>query len=248
MTVCAGVDGCKGGWIVVWRGDGLLPEVQVFKRLEDLVAMLTGDAVIAVDIPIGLPDQIVGAGRVAEQAIRKLLPGKTSSVFSVPSREAIEKGARFLEIHPYEKAYDLTKQVAAATSVPSRTLSRQSFGILPKIAEVDALLRSDESLPLRILESHPEAVFCLLNGGTPMSRGKMTAEGAAQRRVVLEGKGFSQGFLSSPAPSGAKTDDFLDACAMLLVAESVLLERDVPHPSPPGRDKHNLPVAIRTPG
>jgi predicted RNase H-like nuclease len=248
MTVCAGVDGCKGGWIAVWRKEELPPEARVFNRLEDLVARLPSDAVIAVDIPIGLPDQIIGAGRVAEQAVRKLLPGKASSVFSVPSREAIEKGARFLKEYPYKKAYDLTKQVAAATSEPSRTLSRQSFGILPKIAEVDALLRSDDALCLRLLESHPEAAFCILNGGSPLSRSKATAEGAAQRRAVLADKGFSRGFLEMAAPFGAKTDDFLDACAMLLVAESILAKKEVPHPSPPGRDRHNLPIAIRTPG
>ena len=41
--------------------------------------------VIAVDMPIGLPDRIDGPGRPAEQAVRPLLGQRQSSVFSIPS-------------------------------------------------------------------------------------------------------------------------------------------------------------------
>ena len=247
MNACAGVDGCKGGWITVWRKRNEDPQAAVFNTFSGLLENLPSDAIIAVDIPIGLPDRIEGTGRAAEQAVRKLLPGKTSSVFSVPSREAVEKGQAYLSAHPYKMAYLLTKDVARATSHPPKALSRQAFGILPKIAEVDALLRADTSLHLRLWESHPEAAFCFLNQSRPMSSRKSTDEGAKERRAVLAVNGIDPAFLALSAPSGAKTDDFLDACAMLATAEPILAGNYVTHPSTPERDRHNLPIAIATP-
>ncbi len=84
MTVCAGVDGCRGGWIAVWRHPGAAPTVTVFEKFGDLLMELPNDAIIAVDIPIGLPKRIQGKGRVAEQTVRPLLPGKASSGIQRP--------------------------------------------------------------------------------------------------------------------------------------------------------------------
>lgn len=249
MTVCAGVDGCRGGWIAVWRHPGAAPTVTVFEKFGDLLMELPNDAIIAVDIPIGLPKRIQGKGRVAEQTVRPLLPGKAASVFSVPSRETVESGMTFYAgyrsgAHSYQQAYELAKKVASSTSDPPKSLSRQAFGILPKIAEVDANLRADASLPLRVFESHPEMAFRVLNGRMPMSHSKLTDEGAAERRVVLTSCGFGEVFLYQPAPMKAKTDDFLDACALLLIAGRIRSGEAISHPSPPSRDDLNLPIAI----
>jgi predicted RNase H-like nuclease len=253
VTVCAGVDGCKGGWIAVWRGGGSPAEARVFKRFEEAAASLPDNAVIAVDIPIGLPDQIEGAGRPAEQAVRPMLRRKSSSVFSVPSRHAVEQGMKHYEASKsgeieYGQAYALTKEAALATSDPSKALSRQAFGILPKIAEVDRLLRADKRLADRVWESHPEAAFCVLNGGIPLMTNKLTEKGAFERRAALMRNGLAHRFLIRPAPQGAKTDDLLDACAMLLVAEAILAEKHAPHPSDFGFDRHGLRIAITTTG
>lgn len=249
MTVCAGVDGCRGGWIAVWRHPGAEPTVAVFETFGDLLKELPDDAIIAVDIPIGLPDRIQGKGRIAEQTVRPLLAGKASSVFSVPSRETIESGMKFHAgyrsgIHSYVHAYELAKKVARSTSDPAKSLSRQAFGILPKIAEVDANLRADSSLPLRVFESHPEMAFRLLNGGMPMSHSKLTDAGAAERRAALIACGLDEAFLHQPAPKRAKTDDLIDACAMLLIAGRIRNGDATSHPSPPGRDGLDLPIAI----
>jgi predicted RNase H-like nuclease len=251
VTVCVGVDGCKGGWIAVWRDDRSEPKTEVFETFYAVFQSAPDDSVIVVDIPIGLPDRIVGKGRAAEQKVRELLKGKTSSVFSVPSREAVEQGALYLEDYrskkiSYEESYARTKEVACSTSNPAKALSRQAFGILPKIAEVDELLRGSRSLAARVWESHPEAAFCMMDGKTPVASRKSSAEGAAARREVLQRRGLPAAFLGEPPPSGAKTDDFLDACAMLLVAEAICANRCVSHPSPPDRDRYNLPIAIWT--
>lgn len=248
MTICVGVDGCKNGWIAVWRNHQGA-SVQVYSTFATLLAAFPADATVAVDIPIGLPDQIVGAGRKAEQCVRRLLPGKSSSVFSVPSRKAVEAGMEYWERYkakflPNSKAYDLTKQVACETSEPPKSLSRQAFGILPKIAEVDRLLASNKAVSRRVFESHPELAFAMMNDGRPMAHPKKLPNGENERRVILMSQGFSADFLSQKVPRGANVDDFLDACVMQLVAERLEKGEAKSHPSPPGRDRFGLPIAI----
>ncbi len=248
MTICVGVDGCKNGWIAVWRNHQGA-SVQVYSAFATLLAAFPADATVAVDIPIGLPDQIVGAGREAEQCVRSLLLGKSSSVFSVPSRKAVEAGMEYWERYkakllPYSKAYDLTKQVACETSEPPKSLSRQTFGILPKIAEVDRLLSTNTALSKRVFESHPEHAFTVLNNGRPMAHPKKMPCGESERRKFLASQGFAADFLSQSIPRGAAVDDFLDACVMQLVAERLEKGEAMSYPSPPGRDRFDLPIAI----
>jgi predicted RNase H-like nuclease len=54
-----------------------------------LLQSLADDAVIAVDMPIGLPDFTARGGRGPETLVRPLLGERQSSVFSIPSRAAV---------------------------------------------------------------------------------------------------------------------------------------------------------------
>jgi predicted RNase H-like nuclease len=246
----AGVDGCPGGWICVQRtAADTTPLLSMFATFSDLAARLPEQAMIAVDIPIGLPDRIRGTGRAAEQAVRPLLAGKSSSVFSVPSRRAIEEGMKSWKEYKagrlsYTNAYERAKQAACETSEPPKSLSRQTFGILPKIAEVDRLLCASHGLSKRVFESHPEFAFAILNNGNPMAHPKKAAIGMAERRAFLISKGFTADFLNQPVPRGANTDDFLDACVMMLIAERHARGEAIPYPSPYIYDSFGLPIAI----
>jgi predicted RNase H-like nuclease len=84
---------CRAGWIAWIRIAG--PVRSGFAdlgagSLRSCRCELGANAVIAVDMPIGLPDRIRGAGRGPEQAIRPLLGPRQSSVFSIPARAAVE--------------------------------------------------------------------------------------------------------------------------------------------------------------
>ena len=87
----AGVDGCPAGWIVAFvRPVGHeAASVRVLPRFADVLLAPESPAVVAVDMPIGLPERVGRGGRVAENAVRPLLGGRQSSVFSVPSRAAL---------------------------------------------------------------------------------------------------------------------------------------------------------------
>ena len=247
MTVCAGVDGCKGGWIVVRRVGGLPIEVRVFKRFADIVAWLPDDAVIAVDMPIGLPETGTPGGRAAERAARPLLKKRRSSLFAIPSRSCTYAVTGPVEKGGYIAAHALASKQARRTSEPPAGVSIQAFGIFPKIRELDALLRETPTLQKRVFESHPEIAFLTLNGGMEMNWNKSGVEGEEERRRVLLAHGFDASFLSQTPASRpeAKQDDFLDACVLALVAERIASGAAVSFPDPPDRDEFGLPISIQ---
>ena len=248
----AGVDGCKAGWIAAIRPPGAAPQVAAFARFEDLLAALSDDAVIAVDMPIGLPAHVGPGGRGPERLVRAKLGARQSSVFSIPSRAAVfAETEPFTTVEAWYAAHRRAGIVARATSEPPRAISIQAFGIFGKIRELDEVLRSRPGLRERVIESHPEAAFWRLNGERAMQkpkkiRGRVNPDGMTERKALLAARGIDRGFLDAAPPRGAGADDYLDAIAMMLVAERHALGQAAPLPDPPGRDPHGLPIAIWT--
>ena len=74
----AGVDGCKAGWIAVWREAAKAPAVAVFPSFAGLLSALPAETIIAVDMPIGLPDLAAKGGRGPESLVRPLLGERQS--------------------------------------------------------------------------------------------------------------------------------------------------------------------------
>lgn len=248
MTI-AGVDGCKAGWVAVIRND-TETKAEVFGSFEALLRALPDDAVVAVDMPIGLPEFTARGGRGPEALVRPLLGPRQSSVFSIPSRAAVHaEAAPFTDIEEWYAAHRRASEVARQTSEPPRGVSIQAFGIFSKIREIDALMVARPELRERVIESHPEVAFWRLNGGQAMSlpkkiKGRVNPDGMEERKTLLARCGHDRAFLDQMPPRGAAADDFLDACAMLLIAERHYRGETTSFPSPPGRDAYGIPVAI----
>lgn len=252
MTACAGVDGCKAGWIAIVRPAGGEPETAVFPSFAALIGTLPDNTTIAVDMPIGLPERAGAGGRGPETLVRRHLGERQSSVFSIPARAAIyaETGP-FASADDWYAAHRRASAVARATSEPPRGVSIQAFGIFSKIREIDTLLRERPILRARIVESHPEIAFWRLNAGSAMRLPKkiggcVNPAGMAERRALLAENGLPRAFLDRAPPRGAAADDYLDACAMLLVAERRARGEAVPFPDPPLSDAHGIVMAIWT--
>lgn len=251
MPLSVGVDGCPGGWIAVWRGSSGEASVRVFPGFADLIASFPADAVVAVDMPIGLPEFSKQGGRGPEALVRPLLGQRQSSVFSIPSRAAVyAETAPFTTVDEWYAAHRRASEVAMKTSDPPRGVSIQAFGIFAKIREIDALLRQRPGLRERVIESHPEVAFMRLNGGTPMHlpkkiKGTVNPDGMEERKALLCRHGCERAFLDQRPPAGAKSDDFLDAACMMLVAGRIDRGEAVSWPDPPDRDAYGVPVAIR---
>ena len=230
MALVAGLDGCRGGWLVV-RLDTARRRTRVALvaswRALQRSGELSGLARAAVDMPIGLAD---AGPRACDLAARALLPrGRKSSVFAPPRRY-------MLACRSWQEAQAEGRRREGAG------LSKQSWNIRPKIAEIDRHIGPGDQEWLR--EAHPELIFHNLNGWQPLAP-KKSPEGARQRRAILarHGLAFAVGEPGLPRRL-AGPDDLLDAAACALAAERILAGRGLCLPPEPARDGRGLRMEI----
>ncbi len=206
--------------------------------------------IIAVDMPIGLPDRIVGSGRGPEQAIRPFLGERQSSVFAIPARDAVYAVTpQPVGMEALREGHQRASALAKELSEPPRGASFQAFNLFPKIREIDAALRANQSARRSVRESHPELAFCRLNGMTPLAnpkkiKGKVNPDGVAERRSLLGAAGLPRTAVHAAPPKGAALDDWIDALAMLVTAREIARCGGKPYPDPPSTDRFGLPIAI----
>jgi predicted RNase H-like nuclease len=236
----AGVDGCSGGWAVVLarRDGGAPPRLLRVGTFGEVLALAEAPEVVAVDMPIGLPDRVGPRGRDTERLVRPLLGARQSSVFSVPSRGAVTGSG---------DDYRLACALARETSDPPRAVAKQCFHLFPKIREIDALMTP--ALEARVYEVHPELAFWRLNGGQAMAlpkkvKGASNPAGLAERSRLLMDLGFPAALFAPPRPRGVAWDDAVDAAASAAIALRIARGEARPFPDPPPRDGRGLRMAI----
>ena len=223
----AGVDGCKAGWIVVRHLETASVDASIASSARELFATLAGLKVLAIDIPIGLSDQ---RPRACDVAARRLLGRpRGSSVFSAPVRSALA-GSNYAEAS------------ALSQAACGRKITRQTYGILPKIREVDVCLRSLERPQDWVREIHPEVTFYFWAGGRAMSHRKRSNAGKHERLGLVEQvypgvfREVRQKFRSKEVGD----DDILDALAALWSASRIALGKAVILPERPETDSLGL--------
>lgn len=190
-----GVDGWKGKWVGVELLQGEYSSVQVFESLAE-IAENPKRAVIAVDVPIGLPES---GTREADAMARKRIGRRSSSVFNPPPAFVLD--AKWKN---YREANDESKKRSGVG------ISAQGFALMKNIREADALAREDQ----RFHEVHPEVTFCAMNGGKPPGFSKKSWNGQAERIALLRKHGIEiPTELSNPAVGVIPPDDLLDAAA-----------------------------------
>lgn len=207
----------------------------VYRSFQELLgqALLGMDiaATYLIDIPIGLPNT---APRDLEFQARQLLAGKSSSVFSVPCRDAV-----------YAENYSRACQINQERF--GKKLSVQSWNICGKIRQVDKTLRDSPALAHRVYESHPELAFKLLNG-EPLLFSKKTAEGLQERLQILQRfmpnarDWFAAALTAHPRKQLAR-DDIVDAMVLMWVGKSAqycLVDGQV-------QDEHQVPIRMLIP-
>jgi predicted RNase H-like nuclease len=190
-----GVDGCRGGWVAVTLNGSRAH----WDHVDDVRLLLArGVEVVAIDIPIGLPDDGV---RVCDVEARRLLGRRGASVFAAPVRPVLGCGS-------YAEARELLAARGGAS------MSAQAFGIVRSVAAVDAALTPAEEQ--RVVEAHPELAFARM-GGHDLAP-KKTARGAAQRLALLHDGGIDAVSALADAPGAVPLDDAVDALACAWVA------------------------------
>lgn len=222
-----GVDGCSGGWVgalLVPAGPARVLTAETIGALVDLARESAAVEVVAIDIPIGLPDSGV---RTADVLARKALPGKSSSVFTTLSREAWTARTR-----------DEAEEINQRTS--GRGVPPYTFALRDKLVQVDDWVRNGRP-GVRVVEVHPELSFAEMTGAPLLSK-KRLPEGAGDRRSALAAEGMA--VPPYYAGSGFAEDDLLDAFAAAWSAARVAAGTARSLPEEPERFSDGIPAAI----
>jgi predicted RNase H-like nuclease len=166
-----GIDGCKIGWFFIELNQSGEGTFGVFERIEELAVHMSSAEMALIDIPIGLrgtcPDE-----RLCDKQARAVLPPKKKPcVFPAPSRCGLE----------HETYSEASQRNFECTG---RRLSKQTFGIVPKIREVDDYLENEQQRH-KVREMHPEVAFWGLNDKQAMSFSKKSTEGFDERMRIL---------------------------------------------------------------
>ncbi len=208
MVTVAGVDGCRSGWCY-FQLRGKHCEFGLTADLGELVTRLPARARLFVDIPIGLRGSCTRP-RACDVEARRLLGPRRSSVFPAPSRAAL--GARTYEEGSRRNHHHT-----------GRRLSKETWAIVPKIRQVDELLRASPRARRIVREVHPELCFWALAGGRPMAHHKATQAGFEERLAVLSRhypdaeSAVARAFLWH-ARNAVARDDVMDALVVAVTA------------------------------
>jgi predicted RNase H-like nuclease len=229
-ALIAGVDGCRGGWVVVTELAGAIGAF-ITNSFGELLDTLPSNSLIAIDTPIGLPER---SARLCDAAARKFLKApRASSVFPAPIRPAL--GAQ-----SYEAASGIRREIEG------KGISKQAFAIYSKICEVDETLRLRSDCRIRVREVHPEVSFAYWNNGCAMALSKKSAAGAGERERLIDGlwPGVRTELRKMLPRDRVKRDDLNDAFAALWTARRIAAGRAVVLPNNPARDAFGLPMEI----
>jgi len=190
-----GVDACSKGWIGVSLGPGGTDAFfgSTIGELVVLAEVNGGVDVVAIDIPIGLPDQ---GRRQADVLARPAVGPRWQSVFMTPVRSAL-------------LANDHAAAVVINRKLAGEGISQQAFGLRTKILEIDGWIKENSHA---VVEVHPEVSFAVMAQGPLLNR-KKTWAGAEQRRQLLEAADIRLTNELGRAGEMAAVDDVLDAAA-----------------------------------
>ncbi|MFM0325944.1 DUF429 domain-containing protein [Caballeronia glebae] len=232
-----GVDGCRAGWFVVKQcGCTGAITTKVIGRFEDLLDWTRANAIVAVDMPIGLSSN--GLRTCDTLARKKLGRPRGSTVFSPPIRAALS-------------ASNYGEACAVNHAAAGKRISIQAFHIRNKIAEVDDVMRTRAAAATRVFEVHPELSFMHLRmeqGGPAhgLRESKAHASGFALRHALLVWcfGGAIDSALAARAPAQASRDDVLDAFAVLWTARRIASGNAFHLPEEIEIDEAGIPMAI----
>jgi predicted RNase H-like nuclease len=222
MAVAIGVDGCKSGWFF-FRFDRGTATFGVAATMAEILTDETAETRVLIDIPIGLKERGKTERQCDLEARALLSPKRHASVFPAPCRQALKQSS-------FEACSEKNRKITG------RGLSRQTWGLVPKIREVDELLIGSPALRNVVREAHPELLFRGLAGG-PMSHHKSTREGFEERMTILKifepnAKVLVAAAFLAHGGYDAARDDIVDAFVLALCAQHSGHLKTIPHDPP----------------
>ena len=236
-----GVDWAKGGWLSIAYDANRNWETH-HGSFAEIVERYSSAKLILVDAPIGIPKGRA-EGRACDRMARQKIGSFRSSVFRVPTRDALAD--RMFNGLQREEAHQIEKQ---RTGKPG--INRQSWGIIPQIAEVDMVLAKLDEKRKNIREVHPEICFWALNGKKALHHKKAQTEGESERIRILGAKhiepraGEILAAVQKEYRARAAPDDILDALAAAVTACLGYPDQLATLPDDPPTDDCGLPMEM----
>lgn len=197
-----GVDGWKKKWVGVELNDGVLSSIRIFESLKEVVANKQY-AVIAIDVPIGLPEI---PPRSADTIVRKNIGGRASAVFASPPAFCLERD--------WSSRKELSDECKKRFGIG---IGSHTFSLLQNIRQAHEIAKCDE----RVYETHPEYTFCVMNESRPLEFTKKAWNGVIERKRLLKRNGI---VLPEPIEGEAgrvSVDDLLDAASCAWTANRI---------------------------
>lgn len=219
MSCVVGIDACKGGWLTIRHSEN--GEIG-FNVVSSLLEIDPLPDVIAIDIPIGLANT---RSRKCDLLARKFIGARRSSVFPAPIRPILA-----------ETNYAAASQ--KSFSIQGKRISKQLFGILAQIREVDTLLRLQSGLRRIVYEVHPEVSFREWYG-SEVPFAKKNELGRDLRMTLVAGcfgPDAFQRIRRSYLKKLVADDDILDAFAAVWTAWRIVSGTAAILPTPPQTD------------
>ena len=233
-ALAIGVDGCRAGWFFVALEPSGTTRFGVVRALQELVRDAREPARVFVDIPIGLPTK-AGERECDLVARRQLGEPRRRSVFPAPARGVLD-------------AVDYEDAKRRSLDTTGKSLTIQTFSIVPKCREIDRLLRDDAKARRLVREVHPEVCFWAFAGRRPMEHKKTKPEGFRERLDLLKRLRPSaeheiERMVRKFKSKEVARDDAVDAMAAAVTAlgEGAALRT---LPSRPQRDSVGLPMEM----
>lgn len=170
-----GADGCKAGrWACVVIDKAGSASFDVLDSARAIVERFPSAERIVLDVPIGL--QAGGSWRTCDLEAKRILGRANSRVFLTAPR-------RVLECADWAEANAMNRELTG------HGLSKQSWAIVPRVREVDALMQTMPAARVTVRECHPEICVWGLTGGADggiVAPGKKSEEGRQFRLQLVE--------------------------------------------------------------
>ena len=243
-----GIDWAKGQWLCIGLGRDGGHDYELAKDIGEAYEKLQRrNAQIAlIDVPIGLPDN--ADERQCDILARREVGCRTSSVFPVPCRQAVEayrdtSGDKFAK---QEAGKCISRKVARGP------MSIQTWSIVPQIVEVDSFLCKNTDAQEIFREFHPEVCFYAFKGQSLCPGKKIRRKGVAERMNILLSKkeylprvkDIFDSVRTNHLKKEVGDDDILDAMIGALTAKLGYCGKYKTLPSNLPQDAHGLPMQM----
>ena len=219
-----GVDWMKPYWVAIVIDNEEI-SCHHFENIDTLCNKYLDANAILIDIPIGLPDSDTINLRPDSIARNYIDKRRQSSIFNVLPREIIYAKTK-------SEAWELNRKIDAKMSIVAE-------GLRSMTREVDMFLQKNPEWKNKLMESHPEIAFQILNGGIGLSHPKKTPEGQKERLKILKKQGYDLTDILKEHKA-KEYPDVLDAASLAIHANLGLKYGFMTIPNQPSKDSTGL--------